>query len=93
MTNLASRLLSMLKEMERVITNSPESSSGNDHPASRALVDYVVETPKGSRTRFQRGVGLNQIGSGNPQSETAVLGYLRKQHPGTDIQINNISFD
>jgi hypothetical protein len=90
--SLASRLLSLLKQMEQVITSSPEAEEPMRRP-TRAVVDYYAITPKGSRTRFPNiGIGLNQM-QGNPRSETAVLAYLRKKHPGCDIQINDIDFE
>ena len=54
-------------------------------------VDYYVETKNASRARFTRVSGLNQI-PGNGKSETAVLSYLRRLHPGTQIQINDLKF-
>ena len=57
---------------------------------SRFSVDYYVTTPKGSNTRFSRTTTLAQIKGA--ESETAVLGYLRKLHPGTDIQIQSLTF-
>ena len=53
-------------------------------------VDYYVVTAKGSRTRFQRGAGLSMIRWG--QSETAVLGWLKQQHPRCDVQIMRLEF-
>jgi Tfp pilus assembly protein PilZ len=76
--------------MEQAITSSPDESV---RQASRAVVDYYAITPKGSQTRFSGvGVALNQM-SGNPQSETAVLGYLQKKHAPCTIQINSIRFE
>jgi hypothetical protein len=54
-------------------------------------VDYYVKTPRGSMSRFKRTSGLNVM-RGSPMSETAVLSYLRTKHPGTEIQINRLSF-
>ena len=86
----------MLKEMERVITSSPEASTTTGalaHTPVRAVVDYYVQTPKGSRSRFaNRGIALNQM-RGNPRSETAIRSYLMAQHPGCDIQINSLTFE
>jgi hypothetical protein len=90
--SLASRLLALLRQMEQVITSSPEAASEPDRAATRAMVDYYAITPKGSRTRFRENIGLNQM-PGNPQSETAVRSYLQRKRPGCDIQINNIDFD
>lgn len=82
----------MLREMERTILNSSTSDSGSSLSPTTAVVDYYAITPKGTKSRFtNRGIALNQM-SGNPRSETAILGYLKKQHPACDIQINNISF-
>ncbi len=92
MTSLATRLLGMLRQMEQVITSSPEASSVTDRLATTARVDYYAITPKGSRTRFQENIALNQM-PGNPQSETAVRSYLQRKRSGCDIQINTISFD
>jgi len=86
----------MLREMERVITSSPEASMSTGplaHLPVRAVVDYYVTTPKGNRSRFaNRGIALTQM-RGNARSETAVRSYLMAQHPGCDVQINSISFE
>jgi hypothetical protein len=92
MPSLATRLLALLRQMEQVITSSPEASVQPERPATTARVDYYAITPKGSRTRFQENIGLNQM-PGNPQSETAVRSYLQRKRPGCDIQINTIDFD
>ena len=57
---------------------------------SQFLVDYYVITPKGSRARFQLRTGLYQILGA--RSETAVLAYLRKRHPNTEIQIQSLDW-
>lgn len=54
------------------------------------LVDYYVISKSGARARFQRKTSLANIL--NAQSETAVLYYLRKLHPGTEIMIMNVRF-
>jgi hypothetical protein len=53
---------------------------------------YVCTTPSGSDTTYTRRISLNQIGFGNPQSETATLGYLKKMHAGCEIQITRMKF-
>lgn len=58
---------------------------------SHFAVDYYVVTPRGSRTRFNRRVGLTQIR--NARSETAVLYYLKSLHPGADVIIQNLVFN
>jgi len=56
-------------------------------------VAYVVTSPSGNHARFERGGALSNM-YGNPQSETAVLAYLRKLHPqAKDISIQNLSFE
>jgi hypothetical protein len=59
----------------------------------RFSVDYYVttRTDKGSSTRFKLVGRLDQM-QGSPRSETAVLGYLRRKHPNTDVQINSLEF-
>lgn len=59
-------------------------------PATSFHVDYLVVTPKGSRSRFRIQTGLSQIN--NARSETAVLAYLRRRHPGTDVLIYSLDF-
>lgn len=88
--SLASRLLQMVRAMEQEILSTPADE--HNRPATRAVVDYYAITPKGTKSRFSnRGIGLVNM-PGNPHSETAVLAYLKKQHPGCDIQINDIQF-
>lgn len=59
---------------------------------SSFTVEYMVKTPSGRYARFTRRSQLSNM-YGNPQSETAVLNYLRKLHPGTDISIISLEFD
>ena len=58
---------------------------------SRAEVDYFAVTlASGARGRFKRTIGMNQLNLA--QSETAVLFYLRKQHPKCEIIIQRLEF-
>lgn len=63
-------------------------------PPSQAIrtfaVDYYVITPKGSRSRFRRVCNINAIRLA--KSETAVYFYLKRIHPGTEIQIQDVEF-
>lgn len=57
---------------------------------SQFLVDYYAISPRNQRARFQRRVSLHQILGA--QSETAVLGYLRRLHSRCDIMIMRLDF-
>jgi hypothetical protein len=77
----------------RQLTEAPSNYVVPQNQAIRQFwVDYYVttRTPKGSRTRFQRQSGLNQIRGA--KSETAVWGYLQSLHPGCDIQIQALEW-
>jgi hypothetical protein len=59
---------------------------------TKFYVDYYAITPKGSRGRFQRTSTLQHTAGGHSTSEFAILGVLRKLHPGCDIEIQNLRF-
>ena len=59
-------------------------------PAKNFAVDYYVFSPRGSKARFQRTSGINQIR--NAMSETAVYFYLKRLHPGCDVQIQSLEW-
>jgi hypothetical protein len=78
-------------ERNEILETLQESFAMPDHRhVQTAVVDYYVETPRGSKTRFQRNVSLSQIMGA--RSETAVFYYLRRIHPKCDIQIQNLEF-
>jgi hypothetical protein len=81
MAPLIKRILCLLNERDLVFPTPPVSSF---------VVDYFVISPKGTKGRFQQRTGLTQIQ--NARSETAVLAYLRRRHPGTEIQIQSLNF-
>ena len=55
-----------------------------------AFVDYYAQTPRGSKARFQRSVGLSNLRGA--RSETAVFYYLKSVHPGCEITIMRLEF-
>lgn len=55
-----------------------------------AHVNYYVETPRGSKTRFSRAVALTQLRGA--MSEMAVYFYLKSLHPGCDVTIMSLEF-
>jgi hypothetical protein len=60
-------------------------------PAQRirtAWVAYYAITPRGSKARFTRSIGLSQ--TRGAQSETAIYFYLKGLHPSCDIQIQRM---
>jgi hypothetical protein len=82
--SLIARVLSLLSERDTVWPPVPPSSF---------VVDYYAQTltPKGSRSRFTRRSGLTQLPA-SAKSETAVLAYLKRLHPGTEITIINLEY-
>jgi hypothetical protein len=55
-----------------------------------AHVNYYAETPRGSKTRFNRVLALTQIRGA--MSETAVYFYLKSLHPGCNVTIMSLEF-
>jgi hypothetical protein len=72
-----------------LLTEMPMDGTKPFSPRNFA-VDYYVFSPRGSKARFQRTSGINQIR--NAMSETAVYFYLKKFHPGCDIQIQSLEW-
>jgi len=83
--NIIQRVKSLLSEMP----NFPIAKVSPVAPQSFS-VDYYAQTPKGSRSRFQRNSTLWHVRGA--ASETAILEYLRTIHPGCEITIQRISF-
>ena len=81
MANAAEKLLTLIQEADPVYPSVPPSSF---------VVDYYVTTPRGTKSRFNRSVGLVQIR--NAMSEFAVYQYLKQLHPGTEITIMHLAF-
>lgn len=61
-------------------------------PSSRFKVEYFYQRPGNAPTRTVLSTNTSQLGNASTRSETAVLGYLRKRHPGFDIQIVSLEF-
>ncbi len=76
---LARQLLNLLREMAAA------------HDPTQFIADYQVTTPRGVSARFTRRGSLMNMRNA-PQSETAVLAYLKKLHPQCEIQINRLEF-
>jgi hypothetical protein len=60
--------------------------------ATRVVVEYLYGRPGGSMTRTRLGTALTQVSSTPARSETAVLAYLRRRHPGLEITILSLDF-
>lgn len=81
------------QDIKRVLTEKPCSYT---LPTSQQYTQFTVKyeaqtiTPKGSRSRFTRSSGLNNIRGA--RSETAVYFYLKSIHPGCDITIISLEF-
>lgn len=60
--------------------------------ATRVVVDYTYGREGGSKTRSRLGTSTTNLSHPMARSETAVLAYLRKRHPGLDITILSIDF-
>ena len=81
-------ILGMLTEMAVISNLRPAHTQ-----PTVVNVDYyaTTRTPRGSRTRFQRGIGMNQF-RGPVHSEFAVQRYLQEKHPGCDVEIMNVEW-
>jgi len=60
--------------------------------AKRFSVEYVYEL-KGSRARTRLSSSTMQLAHPDAKSETAILAYLKKRHPGYEITILDSSFE
>lgn len=60
--------------------------------ATRLVVDYLYGREGGSYTRTRLGTSTSQLAHPMARSETAVLAYLRKRHPGLQITILSVEF-
>lgn len=67
-------------------------SAAHSSVATRFIVDYMYETPSGSRTTTKFSASTSQIGPMPMRSETALVGYLQRKHPGCSIIIRNVEW-
>lgn len=60
--------------------------------AKRFSVEYIYEK-NGSRTRTRLSSSTMQLANPDAKSETSILAYLKKRHPGYDITILDSAFE
>jgi hypothetical protein len=60
--------------------------------ATRVVVEYLYGRAGGSMTRTRLGTSTTNLMHPMARSETAVLAYLRKRHPGLEITILSVDF-
>lgn len=60
--------------------------------ATKVVVEYLYGRPGGSMTRSRLGTNTSNLAHPTARSETAVLAYLRKRHPGLEITILWVDF-
>jgi hypothetical protein len=60
--------------------------------ASRFHVEYTHKSAGGSTTRTQLSTSVNQLSHPKARSETAVLAYLKRRHPGHEITILSLEY-
>lgn len=60
--------------------------------ASRFQVEYIHKSPHGSSARTRLSTSVTQLAHAQARSETAVLTYLRRRHPGHDITILTLEY-
>jgi hypothetical protein len=75
----------------RIISEDGFPTAGPQRDSGMFRVQYNVRTPHGSSSTFTLSSRINQM-QNSPRSETAILQYLKKRHPGTEIQINDLEF-
>jgi len=61
-------------------------------PVSRVVVEYLYGRAGGSMTRSRLITSPTNLAHPMARSETAVLAYLRKRHPGLEITILALDF-
>ena len=59
---------------------------------TRFEVEYTYQRQGGSPCRSRLTTTVNQLANPAARSETAVLAYLRKRHPNTEITILDLSY-
>lgn len=67
-------------------------SSRDAFPPTRFVAQYYYRTKNGGRTRTQLGASTNQLSSSIARTESAVLAYLRKRHPGLEIELVSVEW-
>ena len=60
--------------------------------ASRFEVEYTYGKAGGSHARTRMSTSTTNLENSATRSETGVLAYLKKRHPGLEITILNLEF-
>lgn len=61
-------------------------------PPTYFKAQYFYGTPNGSRTLSQLMSNVSQLSSPSARTESAVLAYLRKRHPGLEIELVSVEW-
>lgn len=61
-------------------------------PAARFVAVYLYQSPTGAPTRSQLSSTTANLAHPQARSETAVVAYLRKRHPGHEITLLSLDF-
>ncbi len=88
-----SKVLSWFKNIFEAMRGGEARPQKEPRSPSRFNVDYFYGKNINSMGHTQGGGSLAQLPGGNAHSETAILAYLQRLHPGCTIQLNSVEFE